>query len=391
MFKKLGTSILILIIALAAHDAQASVKMKLNDYMREILLNNHELQAGIKSVEAKYYEVLASVSSQRPSLGGALNGIWLSKNDAMGGRNATAGSLVFQLTHRIDISGIYNLSEQQSILGYETARAQFDAGLNELLATAENTWWNAVLARENVKLQQEILNQRAENHRVTMEKYKQELVPRLDIVRSDAQVVQAESLVKEAETNYQNLLANLSYLAGGLDVEPIEQILQVPEFDINIDYEEALQVRPDVRAARIMTDQAKVIKKLRAKGLSPTVDFGFQWSTWADPDSFTTPQKKEVGASITLNLPIFDGNNTKYNVMNSDRLIQQSEANLKKLQEQTRLDIAVALNNWKNASAVEVDKKRQVERAEEELHITELMYTEGMGAQIDLIKRAGEL
>ncbi|MBR1603292.1 MAG: TolC family protein [Synergistaceae bacterium] len=383
MLKKFG--LLILIIALAAHDAQASVKMKLNDYMREILLNNHELQAGIKSVEAKYYEVLASVSSQRPSFGGALNGVWLSKNDAMGGRNATAGSLVFQLTHRIDISGIYGLSEQQSILGYETARAQFDAGLNALLATAEETWWGAVLARENVKLQQEVLNQRAENHRVTMEKYKQELVPRLDIVRSEAQVVQAESLVKEAETSYQNLLANLSYLAGGLDVEPIEQNLQVPEFDVDIDYDTALKVRPDVRAARIMTEQTKVIKKLRAKGLSPTVDFGFQWSAWADPDTFTTPQKKEVGASITLNMPFFDGNNTKYNVMNSDRLIQQSESNLKDLEEQTRRDIAVALNNWKNASAIEVDRKRQVERAEEELRITELMYTEGMGAQIDLI------
>ena len=31
------------------------------------------------------------------------------------------------------------------------------------------------------------------------------------------------------------------------------------------------------------------------------------------------------------------------------------------------------------------DKKRQVECAEEELRITELMYSEGMGAQIDLI------
>ena len=43
------------------------------------------------------------------------------------------------------------------------------------------------------------------------------------------------------------------------------------------------------------------------------------------------------------------------------------------------------MNAWKNASVAEMDKKRQVERAEEELRITELMYSEGMGAQIDLI------
>ncbi|MBQ3447926.1 MAG: TolC family protein, partial [Synergistaceae bacterium] len=48
-------------------------------------------------------------------------------------------------------------------------------------------------------------------------------------------------------------------------------------------------------------------------------------------------------------------------------------------------DITVAMNNWRNASAAEHDKQRQVERAEEELRITELMYSEGLGAQIDLI------
>ena len=43
------------------------------------------------------------------------------------------------------------------------------------------------------------------------------------------------------------------------------------------------------------------------------------------------------------------------------------------------------MNNWRNASASEQDKQLQVERSEEELRITELMYSEGMGAQIDLI------
>ena len=89
--------------------------------------------------------------------------------------------------------------------------------------------------------------------------------------------------------------------------------------------------------------------------------------------------------SLTLNIPITDGNQTKYGTLNADRLVQAAEANLESLQEQTRRDIAVALNNWRNAAAAELDRRRQVERAKEELRITELMYTEGMGAQIDLI------
>lgn len=371
---------LLLFLPNAAH---ASVAMTLPQYVNEILLNNHSLRAGIKSVEADYYSVLASVGNQRFSTAGTLNGSYATKQATE--YNVFAGSMGVRLTQRIDISGSYTLNEQQSILGYEVSRANFANNINTLIAAAEETWWSAVLARENMKLQREILLQRSENHRVTMEKYNQELVPRLDIVRSEAQVVDAETTAKTAETTYLNLLAELSLMAGGLDVEPVDEELHVPEFDVAVNYEEALEYRPDVKAARLNLERAKLVKKLTAKGLSPTLDFAFQFTPWSDPEAFSTPNSKQAGASLTLTVPITDGNQTKYRTFNTDRLIQASEASLEALKESTRRDITVAMNNWRNASASEQDKQRQVERAEEELRITELMYAEGMGAQIDLI------
>ena len=375
--------VVILIMLIFPNSSFASVSMTLPQYVNEILLNNHSLRAAMKSVEADYYSVLAAVGVQRPNIAASLSGSWATKQNTE--NNVTVGNLALRLTHRIDISGTYKLDEQQNILGYEVSRANFDANVNTLIAAAEQTWWSAVLARENMKLQQDILLQRSENHRVTMEKYNQELIPRLDIVRSEAQVVEAETLVKSAETVYLNLLAELSYMAGGLDVEPVEEELQVPIFDVALNFEEALEFRPDVRAARLTLERANVVKKLMAKGLSPTLDFGFQFTPWSDPEFAATPNDRQAGASLTLTTPIYDGKQTKYKVLNADRLIQSAEANLEGLRESTRRDINVAMNNWRNASASEQDKQRQVERSEEELRITELMYTEGMGAQIDLI------
>ena len=366
-----------------AGEAAALVQMSFRDYLKEILLNNHALRSGVKAVEANYYAVLAAMGAQRPSLGLSAKGAWLSEMN--GEDNYTMGSAGLALTHRIDLSGKYSLEERQNVLGYEIARAQFDANVNALVATAEQTWWSAVLARENVRLQREILRQRAENHRVTLEKYRQQLVPKLDVVRSDAQVVEAETLVKSAETTYSNLLANLSYLAGGLDVEPRNEPLHVPAFDMTLSYDEALKNRPDMRAAQLTLDRAKVVKKLTARGLSPTLDVNLQWTAWADPDVSATPQSHEAQAGLSLNVPIFDGHRTKYGVLNADRMVQSAEAALDSLKEETRQDLTVAMNNWKNAEALEVDKKRQMARSEEELRITELMYAEGMGAQIDLI------
>ena len=363
--------------------ARASVSMTLPQYINEILLNNHSLRAGIKSVEADYYSVLASVSGQRLSTSAGATGQYATKQQ--GEDNVFAGNVALRLTQRIDISGTNKLNEKQNIMGYEVSRANFHDNINTLIAAAEQTWWSAVLARENMKLQKEILLQRSENHRVTMEKFNQELVPKLDIVRSEAQVVDAEATAKSAETSYLNLLAELSLMAGGLDVEPVDEELKVPEFDVAVNFEEALESRPDMRAARLNVERASVVKKLMAKGLSPTLDFGFQFTAWADPELAATPNNRQAGASLTLNIPITDGHGTKYRILNADRLIQAAEANLEALKETTRRDITVAMNNWRNASASEQDKQRQVERSEEELRITELMYSEGMGAQIDLI------
>ena len=367
--------------------AEASGALRLDEYLRQVLQANHSLQAGIKSVEAAYYAVLSGVADQRPQATVSASGSWLSGQSSMGGKesNVTAGSLTLGLTQRIDISGSYSLDERQRILGYEEQRAQFDANLNTLIATAEETWWSAVLARENVALQKDILRQRSENLRVTTEKFRQQLVPKLDVVRAEAQVVEAESLVKESETAYLNLLANLSYIAGGMEVVPMEETLHVPVFDVTPGIQKALEARPDVRAARLAVERARVVEKLKGKGMAPTLDLGAQWTAWADPKLSATPQDGEAMASLRLNIPIVDGNRTKYDVLNANRTVEAAEHSLASLEEQTRRDLAVAMNAWKNASVAEMDKKRQVERAEEELRITELMYSEGMGAQIDLI------
>jgi outer membrane protein TolC len=115
-----------------------------------------------------------------------------------------------------------------------------------------------------------------------------------------------------------------------------------------------------------------------------------RWTAWADPWNSSTPQDGELGASLTLNLPLLDGKETKYNTLNADRLVQAAEASLRSTESSAKADLSVASINWELASTLEKDKQRQVERSREELRITRLMYNEGMGAQIDLINAQTE-
>lgn len=367
--------------------ATAATVVDLDKYLAIVREANPDLRAGARSTEAAYFGVLASVAYQRPALAAGATGSYLSGQKQMGNRekDITAANLHVGLTHRIDLSGTYTLDEQQQVLYYESQRALFHRNVNSLMASAEQAYWAAFLARENIALQKDVLRQRKENDRVTQEKYKQQLVPKLDIIRSEAQVVAAETLVTEAEAQYRNVLATLKALAGGTDVTLVEEPLAVPIFNVTETLEKALLSRPDVRAAQLALERVKIVKKLTAKGMSPTLDLGINWTAVADPWNSSSPQEGEVAASLRLNIPILDGNKTKYGVLNTDRQVMAAEASLESARNVTEMDYTVAQNNWAKAEALERDRKRQVERSDEELRITELMYNEGMGAQIDLI------
>jgi outer membrane protein TolC len=375
-----------------APGASAAETVALDRYLEMVKQGNHSLQAGVRNVEAAYYGVLASVSYQRPgvALSGSASYVTNQQTGEEHNRNAMVYNTSLGLTHRFDLSGEYALDERQQILFYESQRAAFDNNVNLLLAAAEDAYWSAVLARENIALQKDVLRQRRENNRVIEEKYRQQLVPRLDLIRSEAQVVAAESLVTEAAAQYRNLLSGMAALTGGTEVVPVEEPLAVPDFNLGVGLEEALLSRPDVRASRLALERGKIVKKLAAKGMTPTLTGAIRWTPWSEPWNSSTPQDGEIGASLTLNIPLIDGNSTRYKTLNADRLAQAAEAALRSAENATNQDLTVALNNWERASALEKDKKRQVERSDEELRITELMYNEGMGAQIDLINAQTE-
>lgn len=378
---------LIGLLLLVGSNAHAATVVDLEQFMSMVRENNPSLRAGIRSVEAAYFGVLASVSYQRPSVGITTTGTYLSGQEAGGRRkdDITAYDLKVGLSHRIDIAGRYTLDEQQQILNYENQRALFDRDVNNLMASAEQTFWAAILARENVALQKDVLRQRMENDRVTQEKYKQQLVPKLDIIRSEAQVVAAETAVTDAQAQYLNLISRMISLVGGAEVLLQDKPLAVPSFDVVADVDKALASRPDVRASKLALDRSKVVKKLTSKGMAPTLSLGINWVPLSDPWNSSSPQRGEFGGSLSLNIPVLDGNQTQYSVLNTDRLVLAAEASLESVKNVTKTDLAIALNNWESAKALERDRKRQVERSDEELRITELMYNEGMGAQIDLI------
>ncbi|NLA91021.1 MAG: TolC family protein [Synergistaceae bacterium] len=358
----------------------------LEDFLSAVRHSNPVLQSSAKRLEAFSHTVKSSVAGQRPSLGIRGNTSWLSDVQQGGLRLGERGSygISAAITHRFDVSGIYSAQEKQLLLQYNGMASDHMALVNNTLAAAESLYWQSFIARENISLQRGILNQRKEDLRITEEKFKQQLIPRLDVIRAQAKVEEAESLVVEAESSYKNTLAQMATLAGGLDLEPVEESLLVPFLSVKAGIGEAIERRNDVRSAEIALERGSALKSLAAKGMSPVLEGSVGYTILTDNDS-SSPMEKEFLLSLNVNVPLYDGGRTKEDVLDSQKTIEALERALQSRKDQVTEDVVKALNQWGKAVAVESSKRKQVARSDEELNITQIMYKEGMGAQIDLL------
>ncbi|MCL1940522.1 MAG: TolC family protein, partial [Synergistaceae bacterium] len=384
--KKTITFLLIIFAIFMAPASNAAQPVNVEQCLNLVITQNHALLAAAKNVEAAYYQVLASVSYQR--LKGSLS-IGGNYHTAQSGvekiYNPLGYSVTPSITQIIDISGVNRLNERQSILGYESARASLENTINTLLASAEQAYWSVVMARDNVALQKDVLRQRQENLRVTEEKFKQQLVPKLDVIRATSAVSDAQNAIVNAETALLNSLAILKNYAGGADIEPSDTNFYVPVLSISVNESVALESHPSVRQRKILLAQSEVQKQIAKKGMAPTLGASANWNALYGTSAGSSMESGEAGIGLSLNIPIIDGNQTKYDTLNKSTVVLAALESLLDSEASTILNLTIAHNDWFKAKALEENMYQQVERSNEELKITELMYNEGMGSQLDLI------
>jgi len=353
----------------------------LDAFLAIVRNENPTLQSSLRKLEAFYHTVRSSVAVQRPSAGLRGSSSWNSDTS-----RAEQGiySLGVAVSHRFDVSGVYRAQERQLVLQYNGMAADHMALVNNTLASAESLYWQAFIARENILLQKGILSQRKEDLRITEEKYKQQLIPKLDVIRAQVKVEEAESLVVDAESVYRNTLAQLATLAGGSEIVPAEETLLVPVLTIDPEIEKALALRNDIRSLEIALERAKVMKSLAAKGMAPAVEGSVGYTFLTDSVN-VSPAEKEFLLSLNVSVPLSDGGKTREDVKDKAKTIESVEQSLAARKNLVQEDVIKALTQWEKAVALESSKRKQLARSDEELLITQLMYKEGMGAQIDLL------
>src|SRR5580692_2572363 len=217
------------------------------------------------------------------------------------------------------------------------AHASFLAEVNNVILQIVGNYWNVVLARENLSVQQKSLDEAQKSYDHDKKALSLGALPPLDIYRSESQVasrrvgvIQAEYALKQAEDQFRRVIvADLDPAIRVLDLELTDQpepLGTLPTADIATTLARALANRPELEAARQQLAGDELSIRLAHNSLKPDLELsgfysgngvaGNQFNTAVPPVlvsrtglgdglsqsfHFTYPA---YGASLSLALPI---------------------------------------------------------------------------------------
>jgi outer membrane protein len=282
------------------------------------------------------------------------------------------------------------------------AHASFLAEVNNVILQIVGNYWNVVLARENLSVQQKSLDEAQKSYEHDKKALSLGALPPLDIYRSESQVasrrvgvIQAEYAVKQAEDQFrQGIGADLDPATRVLDLEMTERPEpsgELPNVDISTALARAIANRPELEAVHQQLAVDELSIRLAHNGLKPDLELSGFYSgnglAGNDPAVGNTGLSNSLsqsfrftfpayGAALSLTLPVRN-HNAEANLADSLVSRRRNQYQERETNQSISLEVATAVHSLEAAKLGMEAAKVAVDLAKETLHADERKYELG--------------
>jgi len=282
------------------------------------------------------------------------------------------------------------------------AHASFLGEVNNIILVIVGSYWNVVLARENLSVQQKSLDEAQKSYDHDKKALSLGALPPLDIYRSESQVasrrvgvIQAEYAVKRAEDQFrEGIGADIDPAIRVLDLEMTdgpEPVGALPNVDIPTALARAIANRPELEAVhqQLAVDQLSI--RLAHNGLKPDLELsGFYTgnglagndlavgntglgNTLSQSFRFAYPA---YGASLSLTLPVRN-HSAEANLADSLVSRRHDQYQERATNQSITLEVTTSVHSLEAAKLGMEAAKVAVDLARETLHADERKYELG--------------
>lgn len=280
----------------------------------------------------------------------------------------------------------------------EAANFRTDEAQNGVRLVVGTTFFNILRAQQLVRVAQERVASTTEQLRVARARFETDVSPRFDVIRSEAELANAQQELIEAQNEV--ALAEATFnTALGRDVNTPVAIdpnatPDRSEFTFDELRSTAEEQRPSLRAFRAdIRGLEQTIRSRRAEN-KPQISLGATFDR-PNPGGFASTENR-YSAGLVMTFPFLDSGLTRGRVREAQGTLESRRARLETERQQVELDIRQGQLDLAEAGQRIDTSRKELTSAREALRVAEVRYRSGVGTNVEVtdaqvaVARAGQ-
>ena len=314
---------------------------------------------------------------------------------------STSWGVSLTATQVVYSGGSVRSSVKSSSLAKEAAILDMQSAINDALLSVRTAFYNVLLAREKITVQEKNLELLKEQLKTTTDRFSAGTISSFEKLRAEVAVANAKAPLITARNDWRLAIEALRQ-ALGFTTNKEEYLRKIPEFigtlayvpvsfDLQAAFDAAHNNRPDLqRLAKLVNSREESITVAKA-GSKPTVSaFGGWQLRRGVTNSFSDSQDGWlVGVQSQWN--IFDGRATAGRVTQARSVLEQTKLTLTEAQLGVEVEVRRAYSQWQQATELADASTKVVEQAEEAVRLANARYSAGTGTQLDVLSAQVDL
>ena len=275
----------------------------------------------------------------------------------------------------------------QAKLNLDSSKWGVDLAKQQLKYNATSAYFTLMGARDLVKLDEESVDRLEQYLRDVRLQFDVGVVAKVDVLRSEVSLAQAQQDLITARAAFDVAMANLNTIIG----QPLSTELIV-QGDLSTDIyqdplakcmDKALRQRPEISQYTDAAKSAQEAITIARAGYLPTVSAVFQ-PGWYD-NTFPGTNNYNWTAYLSTSWTIMDSGLTAGNLKAAIERYHKAQEQLRQTVDNVRLDVQSTYLNLKSSEQSIETSKAAVGLAEEDYKIKVIRYQAGVGTNLDVL------
>ena len=288
-------------------------------------------------------------------------------------------------------TGGFNLANYRSAkLGVDLSKVNVETVKRDLVLQVRVGYFNILRAEKFLDVAQQQVKQFEAQLEVTKAFFDVGIIPKNDVLQAEVRLANARQTLVRAENDLATAKASFNILLRREINTPLEvvDILAYKPFPMGFEasLEEALRLRPEVKAAQINIDQAKENVKVARSGYFPTINLLGNYNRSSEELGLNGDLKYErwtIQALATFTL--WNWGNTSFKVGENKVKVTQAEDSKTQLIDSITLEVKNDYLKMKVAEKNLSVAEKSIEQAEENLRMNEERYKYQVATQTDVL------